>query len=192
LLMMDAPAADAGVREQVQEAYSLIENAIVTTRRLTVDLSPLILNGEGLFESLQWLQSQMDQVHGLRVAIHVDGEIPTIAEDMRVLLFQLVRELLFNVVKHAGVDAASIELSAQEQQLTISVVDEGVGMDFEGTSDEEPAGGGFGLYSIRERLGLFGGRLEIRSVPGEGTITRILVPIEDQVSVESPRPIRAI
>jgi signal transduction histidine kinase len=101
---------------------------------------------------------------------------------MRVLLFQVVRELLFNVVKHADTDRALVTLDDEDGTLVITVEDEGRG--FDPDTLEPKTEGGFGLFSVRERLRLFGGHLEIDSTPGNGTrmtavLPAILLPVED-------------
>jgi signal transduction histidine kinase len=102
---------------------------------------------------------------------------------MRVLLFQIVRELLFNVVKHADTDRATVTIDEADGGLIIIVADEGAG--FDPAALKPKTEGGFGLFSVRERLRLFGGTLEIESAPGEGTrmiatIPAVLIPPSEQ------------
>jgi ligand-binding sensor domain-containing protein/signal transduction histidine kinase len=174
--MEDLPPEDQTLRSQLGFLYHLVGRAITTTRQLTVDLSPLVLQGEGLAEALQWLQTYMREVHDLNVEVKAHGTISPPTDDMRVLLFQLVRELLFNVVKHAEVDRARVDLQEDEQELTIGITDEGIGFDPGRDAVREARGIGFGLYSVRERLGLFGGELQVDSAPGKGTSITIRVP----------------
>jgi signal transduction histidine kinase len=94
-----------------------------------------------------------------------------------VLLFQVVRELLFNINKHAGVDRATVQLTEAAGHLVIHVIDEGSGFEVEATSGQTEPQAGFGLYSIRERLGLLGGHLVIQSQPGQGTHVEVHIPV---------------
>jgi signal transduction histidine kinase len=159
-----------------QEVYGWIGDAIQTTRQLTVELSPPVLKNEGLADALAWLATQMAAVNGLQVEIQATHPCSVPQEDMRVLLFQSVRELLFNVVKDAATDHATVELTETTTgELRIVVRDEGRGFDVTAIADKPP--GGFGLFSVRERLNLFGGRLEIASTPGKGTEITIYAPI---------------
>jgi len=96
---------------------------------------------------------------------------------LHVLLFQLVRELLFNVVKHASVTQVQLLLFQQSDEFCITVEDSGVGFDTQAISGRNSSSG-FGLYSVRERLALFGGRLEIVSHPGDGASLTIAVPMQ--------------
>src|SRR6185437_1408182 len=150
-----------------------------TARRLTVDLSPPILKSEGLAESLEWLVSQMRKMHGLDVILAGERELQLHDDAKRVLVYQVVRELLFNVVKYANTDSARIELRRVNDNLEMRVVDEGVGFDPQKLRYEpKPGGGGFGLASASERLALVGGHLDIESAPGFGTCITLHVPLD--------------
>ncbi len=160
--------------DMVEETRELIKQAIGTTRQLTVDLSPPILKTEGLADALEWLQRQMLELHGLDVELITGRTMPALDEDLRVLLFQVVRELLFNVKKHAGVDRATVELKQTQQDLIIRVEDQGLGM--HKATGAERQGTGFGLSSVRERLRQVGGRMYIESSLGRGMQVIIRVP----------------
>jgi len=164
----------ASLAEHASESEGFLDRAIQVSRELTVDLSPPVLSGEGLTQMLQWLTTQMQEVHHLNVEIDAEDAFVIPQEGMRVLLFQIVRELLFNVVKHAGTERATVSLDRADDGLIITVADEGAGFDPE--SLKPKAEGGFGLFSVRERLRLFGGTLEIDSAPGAGTRMTAILP----------------
>jgi PAS domain S-box-containing protein len=160
-----------------QEAAAWIEETITMTRRLTVDLSPPVLQGEGLTAALSWLVTQMADLHDLQVEVEAERAfLINNDEDMRVLLFQIIRELLFNVVKHAQTRRARVTLREEAGQLVIEVSDAGRGFKVEAATAKSEDG--FGLFSIRERLGLFGGRLEIASKSGEGARVTLYIPLK--------------
>jgi signal transduction histidine kinase len=162
--------------DHLSEMETLVEEAIQATRSLTVDLSPPILQTEGIGAALQWLANQMHRLHDLQVDLHLHQEYRLASEDLRVLIFQLVRELLFNVAKHAGVLHAEVTVCDRDGLFLIHVEDKGCGFDpsklvLLGEND-----GGFGLYSVRERLALFGGTVTINSRAGEGTSVVLALP----------------
>ncbi|MCE7985327.1 MAG: PAS domain S-box protein [Caldilinea sp. CFX5] len=166
-----------------QQVYDWMDDAIQTTRRLTVDLSPPVLKHEGLADMLRWLVRQMADMNGLQVDLHAEDAVQMADEGMRLLLFQIVRELLFNVVKHGKTDRARLELvNRGEGECLIIVSDEGQGFDVTAGQTEQS---GFGLFSARERLKLFGGRLAIQSAPGQGTRVTIYVPVSTALSSKS-------
>lgn len=166
----------ASVLRYAEETDAWLTQAIQMVRQLTVDLSPPVLKGEGLSDALRWLVRQMLEVNGLHVKLQAEHAFRLPSEDMRVLLFQIVRELLFNVVKHSGTDHARVELlDGMPGILRIVISDEGRG--FDPTTLSVKQEGGFGLFSIRERLDLFSGRMEIQSAPGQGTHITLTVPV---------------
>lgn len=165
----------APLPHHAQEVYDWLGTAIQTTRQLTVDLSPPILKNEGLTEALHWLVTQMAATNHLQVTLQVVQPCTIQDEDMRVLLFQIVRELLFNVVKHAQTDQATIGLTQEGNDCVIHVRDRGRGFDVAAMVAKPDKG--FGLFSVRERLKLFGGDMEIQSTPGQGTQITIHAPI---------------
>lgn len=164
--------------ENVARANRYVLEAIETARHLMVDLSPPVLRGGGLGEALQWLVFQMDDRFGLRVELEGGDGLSVPSDDMRVLLFQIVRELLFNVVKHAETDRVRVSLCEEDDRLMIGVADNGVGFDAAAMERSPHSGTGSGLYHARERLGLFGGRMEVDSNSNEGTRITITVPSE--------------
>jgi len=153
----------------------LLDEALETTRSLTVELSPPVLQEKGLSAALDWLAQHVADTHNLQLQLDVPDHLHVPAEDLRTLLFRSVRELVFNVVKHAGVDTATLRARHADDSCVIEVADEGRG--FDPACVEEDAEAHFGLFSVRERLDLVGGRLTIDTAPGDGTRARIEVPL---------------
>ncbi len=151
-----------------------LSEAIKVTRQLSVDLSPPILQGEGLVEAIIWLASQMQEQYGLVVDIESKGQPRQINEKVRILVFYAVRELLFNTVKHAGTLKAAVDFEHNDHHLLVRVSDQGKGFDStEVMSDQQSA---HGLLTIRHRLNLLGCTMDIKSRPGQGIEAIIEVP----------------
>ena len=168
-------ALAAGEGAPAQELAGAIEGAlrqvIHVIRELSVDLSPPVLHDEGLAEALRWLAALLQLQQGLVVEVRAAPDFPPLEEDLRVLLFQVVRELLFNVVKHAGVQAAAVTLAREGARLLITVCDEGRGFAAGGE------GAGQGLRRIEQRMKLLGGGMEVAAAPGAGTCVTLLAPL---------------
>ena len=141
----------------------MLVQSIEESRSLTAELSPPILYEAGLEAGLDWLGRWMLEKHGLKAEVQADGPLKDISEDLRAFLFRAVRELLFNVVKHAKVDRARVEATADSKQVRIIVRDNGQGYDASAVKKERNESGGFGLFSIRERLTYMGGRMNIHT-----------------------------
>lgn len=159
--------------EQVQ---SWLSEAISITRNLSITLSPVILQGEGLAEAVSWLASQMKEQYGLEIEVETGESFGQLDEHMRVMLFQAVRELLFNVVKHAGTLHAKVILKKENGSGHITVSDSGNGFDAAAILNNPLAA--HGLLILHDRLGLMGGDMEVRSTPGNGTTVVIEFPEE--------------
>ena len=153
---------------RLDDVYRHVGRVVTTLRQLTVDLSPPVLQGEGLVEALRWLASQMESRYDLRVVLQKRGDLPDLGETMRILLFQLVHELLSNTVQHAQTNLARVVVEQRDGQVVICVEDNGRGF-AEETLATLPTAKNFGLYAVREKLELFGGSFEIASAPNKGT-----------------------
>jgi signal transduction histidine kinase/ActR/RegA family two-component response regulator len=169
---------DDRISRAAKEIATLMDEALAVSRSLTAELSPPIVNGAGWTPALEWLARWMADKHGLAVALSVEPDAPAGAGDVRVLLYEAVQELLFNVVKHAQAKSASVTLRrGPGDQVQIVVADNGVGFEPATVTSAAAGGGGFGLFSIRERLDLVGGRLEVESAPGQGSRFTLTVPL---------------
>ena len=165
--------------ELMRHVDDLLDRSIRLSRNLTHRASPPVLYDAGLAPALEWLGRQFEEEHGLDVEVDCDGTAQPESQDTRVLLYQACRELLFNVVKHAGSKRCKLAMHhAGEGDVQVSVCDEGKGFDSERSREVGRHEGGFGLFSIRERLELIGGRMEIESIRGEGTCVRLYAPIK--------------
>jgi len=177
------PDDDEKRHKQVAAVEEVLDQAISTTRDLAVELTPPVLDREELEVAMRWLAHQVESRYGLAVNISDTGTCRVQSREMRVLLVQLVRELLFNVVKHAEVLEAEIHISRDGDFDVVSVSDRGTGFDVDqqwlDAGNDAAVGGfqrGFGLFSIRERLELLGGSFNIQSSQGTGTRAVIRLP----------------
>lgn len=168
---------DETVKGVGADVEGLLDEALEVCRTLTGELSPPILHQAGLVAALKWLVAWKQEKHGLRVDLEAAPDALPESEYLTVLLFQAARELLFNVVKHAGVDDARVRLRRSDDHLELVVADAGVGFDPDRAVDRQGRSGGFGLLSIKERLALLGGRLTIDSAPDHGSRITLVVPI---------------
>jgi len=165
--------------EALRRVEQLIQESNDVARGLSHELSPIALQQGDLGGALKWLAGWMDQSHRLTVCVEGEAVAAPVEDSVKVLLFQSVRELLFNVVKHAGVKRAKVRMTeTREGQLEILVSDLGKGFDAPRTTTGQETSGGLGLFSIRERLHLLGGRMEVQSASGCGSQFRLLAPLQ--------------
>jgi PAS domain S-box-containing protein len=160
------------------QAKNHLDQAITAARTLSFELFPPVLQTSGLPDALVWLASWSRSKYGLEVEVSADPRADSDRKDVRTLLFESVRELLFNAVKHAHVNQVMLDLAlGPKDTLCVTVSDRGVGFDPQVLVDRLKVGNiGMGLFTIRERLTLLGGRFEVESAQGQGTRFRLFAP----------------
>lgn len=180
LSALEPPGDDCPFPEQLKAEIaaieSLIDRANQTVRSLSLQLSPPALHDLGLASALQWLADELQRSYGLHVHLHLDPDTRQPGENVLNLVFRATRELLLNVARHACVDVADVSTTYDADCLVIAVTDSGVGFDANHVS-RPSATGGFGLFSVRERIHFIGGDVQIDSSPGDGTIVVLTVPL---------------
>jgi PAS domain S-box-containing protein len=163
------------VQTLLKDAKGLLAEVIQKTRDLSHELSPGTFRRQGLKGGLEWLSRQMLRLHHLEVEIRIDGEIEGIAGQIKLLLYKAIHEMLFNIVKHAKVFHAEVDIVRHKGAVEVRVKDHGDGFDVDEVLNSD-SGKGMGLFNIRERLDIFGGELHIQSIPGEGSCFKLTVP----------------
>ncbi len=164
----------------LDETEQVLADTTLQTRTLMLELAPPGLHESGLLEALRWLAERVTKQQRIMVSVEDDGVPKPLEDSVQVLLFQTVRELLQNVVKHARSKRATVRCSVQDEALALDVIDPGIGFEVHAVDRLPTRQGGFGLFNIRERLKLMGGSVDIHSVIGEGTTVRIRVPLKPQ------------
>jgi signal transduction histidine kinase len=162
------------LKTTLRDADELLHQSLDYTRSLVSELTPQALYERGLGPALQWLGDQMRRQKVLNVEIVLDAPELALPEADSVLLFQSIRELLFNVLKHGQTDRASVSMRYAQDVLTITVSDQGRGFDVSRLRDDPSDR--FGLLSIRERMTALGGTLDLQSEPGKGTVASLCLP----------------
>jgi len=158
----------------VEEVSQTIQKALRDTRDLIFELSSPVLDELGLGAAIEeWARQQIEERHGRRIEVLDDALGTEPGDDLQAILFRSVRELLTNVVKHAGATSAVVRLAEEDGRMTVTVEDNGVGFDPASLSSRDQT---FGLFSIPERMENLGGELEIDSQPGAGCTASLRVP----------------
>jgi len=180
-MKIDALQVSASMSEQTEsldQISALIDQMDEEIRSLTFELSPPVLYELGLEAGIEWLAEQFQAQHHLRIEVEDDRQPKPLGEDVRTLIFRAVRELLVNVVKHARARLVKVSLRREGGDLYAEVVDDGRGFDSSRYAIPKNSTGGFGLFSIRERMGSIGGSFQIRSTPDRGTHALLIAPLD--------------
>ncbi|WP_295412717.1 transporter substrate-binding domain-containing protein [uncultured Thiodictyon sp.] len=195
LAQLQLGSASRGCDREASQALlagiELLREGIAELRTLQFDLSPPVLEQKGLPAALEWLAASTQARWGIPMTYTLTGPPPALGRELSVILFQSARELVYNLIKHAQARRGGIKVATDSAGLRLSVEDDGVGfaVDFTGgfalgfaggstgrvpgaevTADPGP-GGRFGLYSVRERIALLGGRLDIAPLAPGSRVT---------------------
>jgi len=174
---MQGNAVFSGMERDIEETLTLLDQTIQSTRTLTFEISPPVLYDLGLEPALQWLCQQFQKKHGLRAEMTSEGTGPAVPDSLQITVFRSVQEFLLNVAKHAQASFVRVHLVRQASGLRVEVRDDGVGFEAFAEGAALADRGGFGLFSIRERLKVLGGELEVSSSPGHGASFILSVPV---------------
>lgn len=169
--------------DSIQDLLRDLQRTMEISRELTTDLSPPVLRHGNFVDTLHWLQSLMEKRHRLNVRVEAEDTIPPLSKQLQVTLFQVVRELLFNIVKHAQTSEAIVGVRQANDALSICVEDHGRGFH---VSEKPPASkGGYGTVHIEEQLAFFGGVLLIDSEPNKGCRATVRIPLAQAENARS-------
>jgi len=166
------------VRPAFEKIGTWLEQAMEQARDLTFDLSTPMLYELGLSKAIdEWLTEKIEHEQGMPVTFVDQGIAQTIGEDISAFVFRSIRELTFNAVKHAQADHLTVTLGQDDNRIVIEVRDDGIGFNTE-TIGKDSTKGGFGLFSIKERLEYMGGEFSMDSDGVHGTRIVLSVPTE--------------
>lgn len=166
---------DSQYYNEIDHIYTILDESIEQTRTLTFELSPPVLYEMGLAAAIEWIASEYSERYDLNITVNKTGPIRSMPEDIRNVLFQSVREICNNIVKHAHATDAEMQLDQNEDRVIIHIRDNGVGFDVNGLERHDSSG--FGLFNIKDRIQYLDGSVNIESEPGTGTNITLSVPI---------------
>jgi signal transduction histidine kinase len=177
LLQLSAAARDCedpALAARLLEIRDLAAAALDEVRNLSHTIHPRVLDDLGLGAALSWLARQTREVSGLEIDVHADGTGDAIPPAAASVLYRVAQEALANAVRHARATAVRIEVRVSPEAVTLEVADDGRGFDI---ADAEARRPGMGLFSMRERVSLVDGHLDIISATANGTRVVASVPL---------------
>lgn len=168
---------DPALKEKLTYNESLIDHAIEVARTLSNSIAPPFVRDAPMVEVLHWLSRQAKALYNLNVTVEGDGVADVNNLELKAFIYQVVRELLLNVVKHANTLNAVITIDQEPgtRETRITVSDQGKGFDLRQMGDESSSSSGFGLVSLQRRFDAINGRFDVQSTPGQGTKVTIRI-----------------
>jgi signal transduction histidine kinase len=150
-----------------------VDSAIDSVRRISSELHPHVMDRLGLAAALDWLARDREQKAGLAVPLHIAGLHEPLDPLIATTVFRVVQESLTNVIRHAEASVAAVDLIESAGVLTLTVHDDGIGID--AAAADGPRS--LGIIGMQERARLVGGTLVVKGIPGAGTTITLTIPL---------------
>jgi signal transduction histidine kinase len=170
------------VRERLAEVKTMVTGAIASVRQFSRDLRPLALEDLGLGAAMQFLVNELAQSGKIEASLEIEGTIENLSSDMEVALYRILQETLNNVRKHAQATQVKVVAQFTRRQIRLTVRDNGRGFEVPEAMTDFASMGSFGMMGLQERAQLFGGTLVVQSQPNQGTIIRLVLPRETNLT----------
>jgi signal transduction histidine kinase len=175
-LLQSKAARDPEIRKIVDDSTRMVADILKDLRTLSYLLHPPLLEETGLESALRWLVEGFAQRSGIRMDLQIAHKLERLPKDVEIAAFRIVQESLTNVHRHSGSSDASVYVDRSEHQLIVEVRDGGVGIGADSNLTGSPRAG-VGIQGMRERVQHLGGRLEVQSEAGRGTLVRAILPL---------------
>jgi len=166
-------------QHQLDEIREQILRSIKEVKGVTYDLSPPVLYDLGLKEAVQSLAKSIESKYHLPVKVRFSGPLGSINDEIKIITYRVMKEIVQNTVKHARAGFVDIIINNDNNTLNVDVTDNGGGFDAEGMIVSQYTSDGFGLFDVREKINHLGGQLTIRSTPGSGTRISLNIPVSE-------------
>lgn len=160
----------------LRDNIATVDHALARVRDMSLDLRPSMLDDFGLVAALRWYADRNSRSTGMIVKFSAAPDIDRFAPEIETVCFRIAQEAMTNVFRHAQAKHVYLTLQLDDTNLSLQVRDDGVGFDISRLDEFKIHRYSFGLFSMRERVSLVGGRLSIDSVPGQGTTVRASFP----------------
>jgi signal transduction histidine kinase len=169
------------IRARIQHLHEITDRAMENLYRMVNRLRPAALDRLGLIPALITYADECSARYPFVVEVEILGPRRRFPERVETVLYRVAQEAITNVARHARATRVRLTLAAQDHQVCLTVADDGVGIDPETVQQADGfRKGGGGLTGIRERVQLMGGRAEICSTPGAGTVLTVCLPLEEE------------
>ncbi len=165
----------------LRELQTLAADSLKELQRLMTDLRPSHLDDLGLPAALRWYAGKIQERTNLQVKVDISGREQALEDAVRIATFRIVQEALNNLIKHAEARRVRIDLDFAEKGMHLEVRDDGRGFDLEGLKQVRSSGRpSRGLAGMQERAALLGGRVQLQSRPGQGTLVEAFIPYHQE------------
>jgi len=164
---------DEQLLSKTKTMMELIGSTVKTVQKISRDLRPGLLDDLGLIAAVEWQTQEFQERTGVECKLALDSDEQfELNNDLNTVVFRIFQEILTNITRHAQATNVKVSLTKQDDELQLTVLDNGIGI----TPEQIIHRDSFGLMGIRERLSPWNGSLKIEGIPAEGTTVFVVVP----------------
>jgi signal transduction histidine kinase len=164
------------VKDSLINMKSLTMDTLQEIQRVIHDLRPSLLDDLGLLAAIDWYAERRLHPMGIQVNLETVGVEKRLPSEVEITFFRLAQEAITNIAKHAKAENVNISLGFKDSKVVLDIEDDGHGFDVDEAMSRKEGAWAFGLLGMRERVDLLGGKLTIRSKPGQGTHITAEIP----------------
>jgi signal transduction histidine kinase len=175
--LLQSPGTDH-VAAPLNESLTVIERVLEQVDDMSLSLRPSLLDELGLEPALRWYADRQAALAGLQAEVRADPLARRLDPAIETHCFRIAQEAIANVVKHANARTFTLEVSQNDDQLHLSVRDDGIGFDVASVREQAVRGASLGLLGMEERATLAGGGLQFHATPGQGTEVHVWFPLK--------------
>jgi signal transduction histidine kinase len=156
----------------ISEAQKIVHEVMQQVRKLSSNLHPGMLEDIGLIPTLNWYLGEFDKRTDIKINFSHSGNEPELSLKTRLTAYRIIQESLTNITRYAGVSSADLRITFPSSEIIIEIEDQGKGFNLNSVGASST-----GIRGMRERAMAAGGSLEIHSMPGEGTLIQVTLPV---------------
>lgn len=181
------------VPEELKKAEEIARRTTKEIRHMLFTLRPLVLESQGLTAALQQLAEKMQETHGQAVSVRVGQDVESVLDrNQQGTIFYIIEEAVNNARKHAQAELISVQVARQKDIVVIQIADNGVGFEMSAVTSNYDQRGSLGMVNMRERAELLNGQLTVESMPGRGTVVRVIIPLRTALTTSATEPVSSL
>jgi signal transduction histidine kinase len=166
------------IREQCETLISYMDSIIENVRRLSLALSPTVLEELGLTAALKWLLSSLSKVPNLKTTVDIEEIDHFLPRNDWIIIYRIIQEIVANIGKHSSADNVFVDIHRRDNSVYFLIQDNGKGFNLEQQHEKNASEKGLGLATMSERIKAIGGVLDLWSQETKGTRIVISIPLE--------------
>ena len=166
------PALNQEQRHVYNNIFSLVDDSCTEVRNLSHSMMPQAFFQSGLTDAVKNFIDKIENKN-LRISFNAEGDLENLDKNTEIMIYRIIQECLQNIIKHADAAKVDISITLENDEIDVTIEDNGVGFDTSLLEEKE----GMGMRNIRSRVEFLNGKLDINSEPGNGTVVAFFVPI---------------